>query len=909
MYFFFHQSRFIGGVSYIKNIFGLTLLTFIFNHVGFSQSIIVNPYLQDASTSTMTIMWETDQAGLGGVIYGTTPFGLDNEIASTASNSNGTKYIHTTTITNLLSNTKYYYKAFTQSGTLSNLYTFITSALPNQEADLSFIAMSDIQRDASNPGVYQSLINNGVIPVADSTIAGGYKSLTGLLIPGDLVQDGGNYNTWKTDFFDLGDSVTPYVPMYPVLGNHEYYNGGSAYFVKYFTLPLNGSGSNPDEWWYKDVSNVRIIGLNTNSTSATLNTQLVWLESVLDNAATLPNIDFVIAQFHHPFKSELWTPGELPFVGNFISKLETFSANTGKPSMHCFGHTHAYSRGTSRDHNHLWLNVAVAGGAIDNWGEYPNNDYTEFSISEDEYGFVLIQTEAGLDPKIRIRRFSRGDQYLVKNNVLSDELVISRYEHSPSKPSAIYPVSNQMNPQCVTLKATDFEDGFKTHQASHWQLSPNCNFVGPAVINLWEQSTNWYNEVNTQASDNLTDQKTPTLEPLSSYCWRVRYRNQFNKWSDWSESTTFSTTNLLSSPNLLINAGAEEGTIGWSGNIESLTSNECNSVPVYSGTRFFAVGGVCVGVSNPGIASQLVDVTPYSVKINDGIALAEVSGYVRSYATNNDHPEFYLEFYDINNVLLSTSPTLSNNTPFWLPKSGTFLIPINTTSIKLVLRGVFISGSDNDSYYDALSLKILENNCPSCVGDPINANYVDSDGDGICQSLDCNDNNASISPGKLELCDFIDNNCDGLVDSGPSAIWSGSGGDNLWHNPANWTQNMVPLPCQHVSLANNITIILNDFAAVRSLTIQPGSHLTITATGELNVHGQEAIYQSAISVQGTLTNSGKIKADGATQRSIYISGNFHNQTSGYIEVKGGSNDMEIVTSGVMNNQGEIRIRN
>lgn len=43
---------------------------------------------------------------------------------------------------------------------------------------------------------------------------------------------------------------------------------------------------------------------------------------------------------------------------------------------------------------------------------------------------------------------------------------------------------------------------------------------------------------------------------------------------------------------------------------------------------------------------------------------------------------------------------------------------------------------------------------------------VDMDGDGVPASADCNDNDASIRPGAVEVCDGADNNCNGQMDEG-----------------------------------------------------------------------------------------------------------------------------------------------
>ena len=46
--------------------------------------------------------------------------------------------------------------------------------------------------------------------------------------------------------------------------------------------------------------------------------------------------------------------------------------------------------------------------------------------------------------------------------------------------------------------------------------------------------------------------------------------------------------------------------------------------------------------------------------------------------------------------------------------------------------------------------------------------FVDGDGDGVSASVDCDDADAAISPGAPEVCDGIDNDCDGLTDEDPT---------------------------------------------------------------------------------------------------------------------------------------------
>ncbi|MDP2305821.1 MAG: putative metal-binding motif-containing protein, partial [Pseudomonadota bacterium] len=56
--------------------------------------------------------------------------------------------------------------------------------------------------------------------------------------------------------------------------------------------------------------------------------------------------------------------------------------------------------------------------------------------------------------------------------------------------------------------------------------------------------------------------------------------------------------------------------------------------------------------------------------------------------------------------------------------------------------------------------------------DPPVVNLVDADGDGFDEESDCDDADASAHPDATEVCDGVDNNCDGVVDEGvPGLTW------------------------------------------------------------------------------------------------------------------------------------------
>ncbi|HRQ30636.1 MAG TPA: MopE-related protein, partial [Saprospiraceae bacterium] len=152
---------------------------------------------------------------------------------------------------------------------------------------------------------------------------------------------------------------------------------------------------------------------------------------------------------------------------------------------------------------------------------------------------------------------------------------------------------------------------------------------------------------------------------------------------------------------------------------------------------------------------------------------------------------------------------------------------------------VFFEDNDFDGFGNSL---VTLTTCP-----PAPFGWVSTGGD-------CDDNNFNISPGAPELCDNLDNDCDGNVDEGVTTgttSFTNGGGDGLWLNALNWN-NGVPVSCIDATIPGGFTVVLNGAGECRSLDISPGSTLELSGA-YLEIQGST---NNGITNQGTINLSG-----------------------------------------------------
>jgi len=500
---------------------------------------LIEPYLQDPATDGMTIMWETAD-GDNRIEYWKTG---DTPTSMPASNIAGTD-IYSVTLTGLDSNTTYHYQACTDLG-CADAYRFKTwpTAL-DPVTDFKMIAFSDSQGDW--PERLQDLCDNGIIDkeCTDGLVENCPEDIAAIVITGDIVTTGSNITQWREDFFAGCQTLFHYVPVLPAMGNHDW---PFVNYLNYFTLPENGTSGYEEQWYHVDYLNLRLITLNSNTVAGE---QWDWFDTLLSDTCDDTHIDYVLTQFHHPCKTELWPVGESAQSCDFVGRLEDFTDTCAKPSGHLFGHTHGYSRGQSRDATHIWANVATASGDIDFWNEYLQMDYDEFQVSYDEYGFVVFHVSNSPQASLRMVRRTGGDDdhyYGYTDSTIRDEFFIESTNNPPYAPEAVSPVEIEVEGRFVLLQATPFTDlDGDGHLSSHWQVTTIPGDYSHPVVDVWGNETRFENiwkDENTQAGVDIST-LTVNLAPDATYYWRVRYRDEHFEWSDWSSEVVFSTVPL-----------------------------------------------------------------------------------------------------------------------------------------------------------------------------------------------------------------------------------------------------------------------------------------------------------------------------------------------------------------------------
>lgn len=230
---------------------------------------VVEPYLQFATRTSMTVLCETTVPTTCVVEYGpTSPPGLKADVAAADT-------LHEVKLDALQPGAKYFYRFVCTDAAgqrlTSDTYTFTTAVGP---ADAyTFAVVGDTQRNPAVTGQVAKLI--------------WARRPHFVLHTGDVVDDGPAKWMWTGDLFKPCRELFARVPVYPCIGNHE---KNHALYYRYFSLPK------PEYHYSFRYGNAEFFSLDTNKPVGPGSEQYEWL----DRALAASDATWKVCYHHHP---------------------------------------------------------------------------------------------------------------------------------------------------------------------------------------------------------------------------------------------------------------------------------------------------------------------------------------------------------------------------------------------------------------------------------------------------------------------------------------------------------------------------------------------------------------------------------------------------------------------------------
>ena len=318
----------LGGLKKKASIQGRVIAQTIAQSQNAEANISIQPYLNSMTANSVIIMWETDRESDSDVFYG-----RDQSLTSRATGETIRCQVpalpgafrptafnlirHQVALSGLQPGATYYYQVRAAKAP-SPVYHFHT-LIDHPEPSFKFAVYADTHRDIPHASVVSEL----------------QKFDPEFLIHAGDYADGFLSADSRQNFFRIEQQLLPFLPMFPVHGNHDDF----LWYKEYFAMPHSGSTELDGHCYSFSYQGTYFIIVDSELSMGDTSTQLAWLKTQLAKAYSDPNRKFTFLFSHEPFYT-----GYNHFLGSNQLKYLAPLFKTYDVSAWFAGHIHLYER-------------------------------------------------------------------------------------------------------------------------------------------------------------------------------------------------------------------------------------------------------------------------------------------------------------------------------------------------------------------------------------------------------------------------------------------------------------------------------------------------------------------------------------------------------------------------------------
>ncbi len=768
-------------------------LFFSFNSFSQTSTVIRGPYLQSGTSTSTIVKWRTSNSTDSQVWYGTDVNNLNQTVVISGSQTD-----HQVTVSGLVANTIYYYAIGDSGGQMEGgngdaSHYFKTAPIIGSSQSVTAWILGDCGTANNEQQLVRDAYYNYI----------GNNHTDMVLLLGDNAYDDGFDNEYQTAFFDVYPDKLKNSISWSCPGNHDYFGSGlnNAYY-DIFSFPTSGEAgglaSNTEKYYSFDYANIHIVSLDSHDENRnTGSPMLTWLEN--DLAATTQ--EWIIVMFHHPPYSKGSHDSDdtseermIEMRENVLPICESYGVD-----LVLSGHSHAYERsklinghyGFSNTYDPVLHDIDGGSGQLNGTGAYQQNTSVEGTVyvvtgsaggsspvgnhpvmyfSKDQVGSTILEVDGSqMDVK-----------FLNENGVVEDSLTLVQNGQ---------PVINWTNPSngnifinlnSIALNVDAFDNNGNIAQIEYFVngVSIGIDVVTPYSFSWTPPSYGSY-LLKATATDNEGNSSSKEISITIDNNPTTSIAIQINDGDDDAEES--SGDMILTSSDLeLVEDGQDAQTVG-------LVFNGLN-IPTGA-----IITNAYIQFTTDETYSVFTNLTIHGEDTDNSLSFTSSAFNLTSRPTTAASVSWIpLAWSSIGEAGINQqTPDLSTVIQEIVDRSGW----VENNSMGFIISGVgtrtadSYDGSTGNAAILYVTFSFGINSCEP---------FFDVDNDGFCSDVDCDDTNGSVYPSATEICDGIDNNCNGQIDEGAGDTYFADTDSDGFGHPSNSIQ-ACSVPTGYVS--------------------------------------------------------------------------------------------------------------